>query len=380
LRVTYQTFGTLTGTDTTTTNLVSTNSSIGTLNNTNIINTNLSSSNSILTNITSTNTLLTNINTTNTTITNTILTSATVTNSVVNIETIGSLLVTTSANLRFNSNTIGNIVTTGGNVGINTNINLYGFTKELAINAASGTSGYSYGVAGSLVGLSYCDASNMYIGTYPANPLIFRTNNSERIRIDPSGNLLVGTTSVFTGTYAVNVMGAAGNRAYLGMKRETASTSGVCGSLQGYNGTNSIAAIDLAANGANNSGLIQTYTWSAGSVVQGPYVNTGGTSWTTASDETLKDIIAPIEDATSKLSGLRTVFGKYKTDHADVRRIFLIAQDVQTVLPEAVSIDGNGKLGLNYQDLVPVLVKAIQEQQALITQLQADVAALKDKA
>jgi hypothetical protein len=80
-------------------------------------------------------------------------------------------------------------IDSSGNVGIGTNINLYGFTKELAINAASGTSGYSYGVTGSLVGLSYCDASNMYIGTYPANPLIFRTNNTERMRIDASGYL-----------------------------------------------------------------------------------------------------------------------------------------------------------------------------------------------
>ena len=126
-------------------------------------------------------------------------------------------------------------------------------------------------------------------------------------------------------------------------------------------------------------GYIQVFTWSAGTAVAGPFVNTGGTSWTTASDETLKDIIAPIENATSKLSGLRTVFGKYKTDHSDVRRIFLIAQDVQAVLPEAVNLDTNGKLGLNYQDLVPVLVAAIKEQQALITQLQADVAALKAK-
>ena len=120
LRVTYQTFGTLTGTNITTTNLVSTNTSIGTLNNTNIINTNLSNSNSILTNITSTNTLLTNINTTNTTITNSILSNETVTNSIINTGMIGTLLVTTTANLRFNSNTVGSLFTTGGNVGINT--------------------------------------------------------------------------------------------------------------------------------------------------------------------------------------------------------------------------------------------------------------------
>ena len=115
---TSQTFGSITGTNTTTTNLVSTNSSIGTLNNTNIINVNLSSSNTTLTNITSTNTVLTNINSTNTTITNSIITNQTLSNVVLTYATAGALLVTSTANLRFNSNTVGSIFTTGGNVGI----------------------------------------------------------------------------------------------------------------------------------------------------------------------------------------------------------------------------------------------------------------------
>lgn len=139
LRVTSQTFGTLTGTNTTTTNLVSTNSSIGTLNNTNIINTNLSSSNTTLTNITSTNTVLTNINSTNTTITNIILSSGTISNTITNDSTIGTVIVTSTANLRFNSNTVGNIFTTGGNVGIGTTspvTKLHVFGQDSSSNTA----------------------------------------------------------------------------------------------------------------------------------------------------------------------------------------------------------------------------------------------------
>ena len=120
IRLTNQTFGSITGTNTTTTNLVSTNSSIGTLNNTNIISTNITNTNAILTNVTATNTIITNISTTNTTITNSLLSSGTITNTITNNATIGTVLVTSSANLRFNSNTVGSIFTTGGNVGINT--------------------------------------------------------------------------------------------------------------------------------------------------------------------------------------------------------------------------------------------------------------------
>jgi hypothetical protein len=111
----------------------------------------------------------------------------------------------------------------------------------------------------------------------------------------------------------------------------------------------------------------------------GVYLANGGTSWSAQSDERTKDIIEPIIDATNKVSTLRAVIGKYKTDKEGVRRAFLIAQDVQAVLPEAVNTQGNGvdTLGLQYTDVIPLLVAAIKEQQAIITQLQADVAALK---
>jgi hypothetical protein len=57
----------------------------------------------------------------------------------------------------------------------------------------------------------------------------------------------------------------------------------------------------------------------------------------------------------------------------------LIAQDVQAVLPEAVDIgtDEDKTLFLKYTETIPLLVAAIKEQNQLITQLQADVAALK---
>jgi hypothetical protein len=66
-------------------------------------------------------------------------------------------------------------------------------------------------------------------------------------------------------------------------------------------------------------------------------------------------------------------------DDADTRRAFLIAQDVKAVLPEAVTeLDDEQKtLILQYTEVIPLLVAAIKEQQALIVQLQADVAALK---
>jgi hypothetical protein len=111
----------------------------------------------------------------------------------------------------------------------------------------------------------------------------------------------------------------------------------------------------------------------------GVYIGQGSTSWTGLSDERHKDVIEPIENAASKVSSLRAVIGKYKTDEDGVRRSFLIAQDVQAVFPEAVDTTDPDKLGLRYTELIPLLTAAIQEQQALIQDLTARLEAVENK-
>jgi hypothetical protein len=104
----------------------------------------------------------------------------------------------------------------------------------------------------------------------------------------------------------------------------------------------------------------------------GVYLSYGATSWTSASDEREKDIIEPITNAANKVSQLRAVIGKYKTDAEDTRRSFLIAQDVQAVLPEAVDASNPEKLGVQYTDVIPLLVAAIKELKTEIDQLKGN--------
>lgn len=88
----------------------------------------------------------------------------------------------------------------------------------------------------------------------------------------------------------------------------------------------------------------------------------GATAWAATSDERMKDIIEPIKSGLDKVSSLRSVIGKYKTDPDGARRAFLIAQDVQKILPEAVITDQKtGILSVAYTDLIPLLVSAIRE-------------------
>ena len=103
----------------------------------------------------------------------------------------------------------------------------------------------------------------------------------------------------------------------------------------------------------------------------GVYLGAGSTAWASASDERLKDIIEPIENGLTKVASLRAVIGKFKTDAEGTRRSFLIAQDVQAVLPEAISTTmvkddetNTEYLGVSYTDVIPLLVAAIKELKA----------------
>ncbi len=112
------------------------------------------------------------------------------------------------------------------------------------------------------------------------------------------------------------------------------------------------------------------------SVSGGVDLTSGATAWVAVSDERLKTGLEPITDATRKLGTLRAVTGYFKeserfdAEAAQRRRSFLIAQDVQAVLPEAVYTDEDGFLGLKYSKTIPLLVAGINELADRVNQLE----------
>ena len=105
----------------------------------------------------------------------------------------------------------------------------------------------------------------------------------------------------------------------------------------------------------------------------------GQTSWTTQSDENLKENITELDGVLSKIKDIRCVTYNLKTQTASDKKIGFIAQDWQADFGEAVYEDpADEMLGMNYSETIPVLMKAIQEQQAQIESLQAEVEALKN--
>ncbi len=108
-----------------------------------------------------------------------------------------------------------------------------------------------------------------------------------------------------------------------------------------------------------------------------------------------KDVRIIEEDVISKLEGLQVIRFKKKhyseyeelndtADHTKIAaeleserytkdRIGLIAQELQIVFPEVVKETNSGYLAVNYSQLIPILVKAITEQQIQIEELQAAI-------
>ena len=106
----------------------------------------------------------------------------------------------------------------------------------------------------------------------------------------------------------------------------------------------------------------------------GVYLQNGNTSWTGISDERLKDIKYDIENAFDIIKDWRSVVFSWKDEDENNLNVGLIAQDVQKTLPQIIDTnklkeDNVEYLGVRYSEVIPVLVKAIQELKAEVDSL-----------
>jgi hypothetical protein len=128
-------------------------------------------------------------------------------------------------------------------------------------------------------------------------------------------------------------------------------------------GTTDQGAYNLQCNG--------TGVWGAGAYVNG-------------SDRNLKDNITPLGSCLDVVAALKPVTYQYKEEYSKDQSVQpgFIAQDLQDAMAgkeylEGIVQAGPNHLNVAYQNLIPILTKALQEQQALIQDLTTRLTALE---
>ena len=265
------------------------------------------------------------------------------------------------------SGTAGNAITftqamtldASGNLGIGTSSpNIAGVSKAVTLNTTNGTSGaiYEIGINGTNYAYLFANASNTVLSSVQSLPLLFNTGNTERMRIDSSGNLLVGGTTSLSSKVAVfQDLGGVGDAISI---RDTGSSYGT-----------GAVYIKFQNNAGSTAGSIQH---TASTVVV----------YNATSDERLKENITDAPLALDKVMDIPVRSYDWKEDKHHVEYGF-IAQELEKVYVEPVSVGGdsekNNPWGVEYGRLTPILVKAIQEQQTLINNLTTRLNALEGK-
>ena len=276
-------------------------------------------------------------------------------------------------------------ITSGGNVGIGTSSP----ARNLVVQSSSTISLISIvsnpaNIAYLLLGDTDADAQGRVQYDNGSDSLQLYSNGTERMRITSGGNVLIGTTT--DESYKLYVNGGSGNA---GLFNSTSAANQIkaSGTAPAITFTNTITSPTIggtlgAATSANHfltgtsAGdlvLINNYSGNRVYVVSssgGVYLTSGATSWTANSDIRLKNINSHIEKAVEKLSTLQTINFSYKDDKSNKQNLGLIAQEVEKIFPELVDKNGDDMLGVRYTELVPVLIKAIQELEARIKQIE----------
>lgn len=229
------------------------------------------------------------------------------------------------------------------------------YTERMAIDSsgavnisgsASGTEQFRVGnsTGGTDFGITVTENSGVVLNSAEgstARTMTFSTGGSPKMTLLAGGDLLVNKTS-------------------------TANTaSGV--RIATYNGM---------TQGAVGTGLLDMhdfYRGTEGSLTRVGHIRTTGTStsYNTSSDQRLKDNIADADDSGSKVDAIQVRKFDWKADgtHQDYG---MVAQELKTVAPEAVSgdADSDEMMSVDYSKLVPMLIKEIQTLRQRVASLE----------
>ena len=183
---------------------------------------------------------------------------------------------------------------------------------------------------------------NLILNSAGNGNLLFQENGSEKMRITNVGSLCVGNTDAFS----------------------TGSSDTGTGQL--HVAQSNLTAIHFKRAGSDG-GLVNFYRGGVSSPVGSIVVTTSATNFNTSSDARLKNVLGEAKglEIITKLNPVNFEW-KVSNQIADG----LIAQEVEELVPNAVSINDSGYYQMDYSVLVTPLIKAIQELEARIKKLE----------
>ena len=265
----------------------------------------------------------------------------------------GNLLVGRTSLLTFSEK-----LTVEGAIGVNTNpIRLY---NAGTYYAGIGSASWAFGGGASATDMAVLSGNN----------LLFGANGAEKARIDTNGNLLVGTTtSAYTNQFTV--ASGTGNGKFV-MALYNNDTTQPRGLFYQAANTNGDYAIYFGV-----SGTAKFYVNGSGNVY-------GTGAYNQISDASLKTNVQPLETGLAEVLNLQPRRFDW-IDGSKSNVAGFIAQEVEQVIPDLVVDWKKGAeseeiyKAVSVTDLIPTLVKAIQEQQAIIETLTTRITALEAK-
>ena len=133
----------------------------------------------------------------------------------------------------------------------------------------------------------------------------------------------------------------------------------------------------------HTSGTLLRFSYWDGTSLSSPISFTDGNAdWTISSDRRLKEEIEPVTSVLTSVMQLEPMRYFYRRSRNESGKLYgFIAQDVEKIFPALVSAPNSESeyYGLNYENLHAISIRAIQEQQALISKQQAEIELLKTK-
>ena len=253
-----------------------------------------------------------------------------------------------------------------GNLGLGSTTNPYGFVKNLTISAGtSGAIDAGLTIQGSRTSNDPFGGIQGYHGTNRVATIFFNRDNSE----NNSGAISFLTS--LTGTIGERMRITSGGKVGIGTTAPLALLN-VMGTVR----INSASAPDA-----------NYYLQLENSASQKAKAN----AWDTYSDKRIKTDIQPIYNAIDKVNLLNPVYYQKHDSYVEndflnidydssVKSLGFIAQEVYNIIPEAVNTGTTNELwAMDYTKIIPILTKAIQEQQALIKALEQRILTLENK-